>query len=91
MDLVSLGADAGIYGAFQTYSARGLVLARVSLSQRDSYRLLSEAGELDAESSGALWYRAESAAAMPVVGDWVAARIAAPEYAIVEAVLPRRT
>jgi ribosome biogenesis GTPase / thiamine phosphate phosphatase len=28
---------------------------------------------------------------MPVVGDWVAARIAAPDYAIVEAVLPRRS
>jgi ribosome biogenesis GTPase len=28
---------------------------------------------------------------MPVVGDWVAARIAGPDYAIVEAVLPRRS
>jgi ribosome biogenesis GTPase len=38
-----------------------------------------------------LWHRSANAAAMPVVGDWVAARIAAPDYAIVEAVLPRRT
>src|ERR1700726_2681564 len=28
---------------------------------------------------------------MPVVGDWVAARIVAADYAIVEAVLPRRS
>jgi ribosome biogenesis GTPase len=91
MDLVSLGADAALRGVFQTFSARGFELARVSTSQRDQYRLLTDSGEIAAEPSGALWYRAASAAAMPVVGDWVAARIAAPDYAIVEAVLPRRT
>ncbi len=91
MDLVSLGANAAVLGAFQTFSARGLVLARVSISQRDQYQLITEAGEVSAEPSGALWYRAQTAAAMPVVGDWVAARAAAADYAIVEAVLPRRT
>ena len=49
------------------------------------------AGELDAEPSGALWYNAATRAAMPVVGDWVAARAINAEQAIVEAVLPRRT
>src|SRR5436305_4168472 len=68
-----------------------LVLARVILSQRDRYRLISEAGELDAEPAGALWYKAATRAAMPVAGDWVAARVVGAEYAIVEAVLPRRT
>ena len=91
MDLVSLGADAAVYGAFQPFSSRGLVLARVVLSHRDQYRLVAESGEFTAEPSGALWYRAASAAALPVVGDWVAARVAAPDYAILEAVLPRRT
>lgn len=91
MDLVSLGADATVFSAFQPFSARGLTLARVALSQRDQYRLLTADGELSAEPSGALWYHAQTAAAMPVVGDWVAARIAAGDYAIVEAVLPRRT
>ncbi len=91
MDLVSLGADAAIRGVFQPFSARGLELARISTSQRDRYRLLTQTGEISAEPSGALWYRAASAASMPVVGDWVAVRIAAADYAIVEAVLPRRT
>ena len=91
MDLVSLGADAALRGVFQSFSAQGLTLARVSISQRDQYRLLTGDGEIAAEPSGALWYRAASAAAMPVVGDWVAARVAAADYAIVEAVLPRRT
>jgi ribosome biogenesis GTPase / thiamine phosphate phosphatase len=91
MDLVSLGANAAVFDSFQTFSAQGLVLARVSISQRDQYQLITEAGEVSAEPSGALWYRAPSAAAMPVVGDWVAARVVAADYAIVEAVLPRRT
>ncbi len=67
------------------------ILARVLLSQRDQYHLLADTGELDAEPAGLLWHTAPSRAAMPVVGDWVAARIVAPGQAIVEAVLPRRT
>jgi ribosome biogenesis GTPase len=76
---------------FASYAARGLVLARVITSQRDQYRLVTTALELDAEPSGALWHRAPTRAAMPVIGDWVAARIVGDGQAIVEAVLPRRT
>lgn len=91
MFLESLGADETVYSAFQPFAARGLVLARVAVSQRDRYRLLTEEGEFPAEASGALWYGAPDAAGMPVTGDWVAARAADPSLAIVEAVLPRKT
>lgn len=91
MCLESLGADATVFGSFATYSAQGLTLARVALAQRDQYHLYSETAELHAEPSGALWYRAPDRASMPVVGDWVAARIVGPDQAIVEAVLHRRT
>ena len=91
MHLESLGADSVIFGAFQTYAAQGLILARVAMAQRDQYRLYTETAEVAAEPSGALWYRAPDRASMPVVGDWVAARMVAPEQAIVEAVLPRRS
>jgi ribosome biogenesis GTPase len=77
--------------SFATYGARGLVLARVVFSQRDQYRLVAESQELSAESSGALWHRTTTRAGMPVVGDWVAARIVGYAHAIVEEVLPRRT
>lgn len=89
MNLEFLGADSRIYGAFETYAAQGLVLGRVALAQRDQYRILTAMEELDAEASGALWYRTPDRAAMPVVGDWVAARVVGPAAAIVEAVLPR--
>ena len=91
MDLQSLGADTAIFSAFETRDAQGLVLGRVALAQRDQYRLYTETGEYAAEPSGALWHRAAGAAAMPVTGDWVAARVVAPGQAIVDGVLPRRT
>jgi ribosome biogenesis GTPase / thiamine phosphate phosphatase len=91
VNLEFLGADAQVHRAFQTYAAQGLILARVAVSHRDLYRLYTEAGEVTGEPAGALWHRSADAAAMPVVGDWVAARIVGPGQAIVEAVLPRRS
>jgi ribosome biogenesis GTPase len=91
VNLEFLGADAHVHRAFQTYAAQGLILARVAVSHRDLYRLYTEAGEVAGEPAGALWHRSAEAAAMPVVGDWVAARIVGPAQAIVEAVLPRRS
>src|SRR5471032_1540689 len=90
MNLQSLGADAEIFCAFETYAAQVLVLGRVAVAQRDQYRIYTSEAELAAEASGALWYRTPDRAAMPVVGDWVAARVLGRQ-AIVEAVLPRRT
>jgi ribosome biogenesis GTPase len=91
VNLESIGADAHVHRAFQTYAGLGLALARVAISHGDRYRLYTEGDEINGEPAGALWHRSADAAAMPVVGDWVAARIAAPDYAVVEAVLPRRT
>src|SRR5260370_10695211 len=87
MNLERLGATAEL----RAYLAPGLTLARVTVSHRDQYRLTTDSGDLDAEPSGALWYSSATRAAMPVVGDWVAARVINSEQAIVEAVLPRRT
>ena len=91
MKLERLGADASVYGAFSPYKNQGMALCRVAAAQRDQCRLFGEAGDFTAEPSGRLWFGAVDRAGMPVVGDWVAARIVAPEQAIVEAVLPRRT
>jgi ribosome biogenesis GTPase len=76
---------------FEAYAARGLTLARVISSQRDRYHLAAESSEFSAEPSGALWHRTPTRSGMPVVGDWVAARIVGDGQAIVESVLPRRT
>jgi|SRR5579883_604101 len=86
MDLQALGADASVFGAFQTYRERGMVLARVATVQRDAYRLLGEE-EWNGEAAGRLWHERT----VPAVGDWVAARVVESGKAIVEAVLPRKT
>ena len=90
MQLERLGATAELRASLLNIAPE-LTLARVTFSHRDRYRLIAESGDLDAEPSGALWYRSATSAAMPVVGDWVAARVVGAEQAIVEAVLPRRT
>ncbi|MGD0771747.1 MAG: ribosome small subunit-dependent GTPase A [Candidatus Solibacter sp.] len=87
MNLDRLGATPQLRASLAPH----LTLARVTVSHRDQYRLIADSGDLDAEPGGALWYNAASHAAMPVVGDWVAARAINSEQAIVEAVLPRRT
>ncbi|MCX6626197.1 MAG: ribosome small subunit-dependent GTPase A [Candidatus Solibacter sp.] len=87
MNLERLGATPELRASL----APGLTLARVSFSHRDQYRLIADSLELEGEPSGALWYNAATRAAMPVVGDWVAARVIDAGLAIVEAVLPRRT
>jgi len=87
MNLDRLGATPQLLASL----APDLTLARVTVSNRDQYRLIADSGDFDAEPSGALWSNAATRAAMPVVGDWVAARVLNAEQAIVEAVLPRRT
>jgi ribosome biogenesis GTPase / thiamine phosphate phosphatase len=87
MSLESLGATPELRAAVPSQ----LSLARVALSHRDQYQLITDTATVAAEPSGALWFHAATAADMPVAGDWVAARIVNATQAIVEAVLPRRT
>ncbi len=85
------GVPAQFLLAYQPHAARGLILARVAVSQRERYHLLAETEEFEAEPSGRLLYEAAGPADLPVTGDWVAARPVEPGHAIVEAVLPRTT
>jgi len=54
MHLERLGATPQLRASL----APGLILARVTFSHRDHYRLIADSGELDAEPSGALPPRA---------------------------------
>jgi hypothetical protein len=91
MFLERIGAGEALYGAFSPYSQQQLILARVAIAQHDQYYLYTENGPAEAELSGALYYRTAVRAALPVTGDWVAARMAGAGEAIIDAVLPRRT
>lgn len=49
----------------------GLYLARVSVQHKDIYKVVTENGEMQAEVSGKMGYRARNTSDYPVVGDWV--------------------
>ncbi len=68
----------------------GAVLARVAAVYGDECDLLTEAGVVRAETTGALRFSA-SDSERPVTGDWVAARIVEPGRALIHAVLARRS
>ncbi|MFH1566629.1 MAG: ribosome small subunit-dependent GTPase A [Gemmatimonadota bacterium] len=72
--------------------ADGLVPARVASQHRDGYTILSAAGPRSATPSGRLHHLAADRAALPTVGDWVAAHLPAVDGpARIDAVLPRRS
>jgi ribosome biogenesis GTPase len=90
-DLSMIGANDEVYRLLQPYTARGLVLGRVSMVHREQYRIFTAEGEMKAEAIGALLYRAMDGSEWPAVGDWVAAQRVGLGEAMIHAVLPRKT
>jgi ribosome biogenesis GTPase len=71
---------------FEPYAAQGLTPGRVTVQQRGLWRLVTEAGEIDATLAGRFVHDAAEGD-FPVAGDWVAADPAG----VIHAVLPRAT
>jgi ribosome biogenesis GTPase len=63
----------GLIDRFEQEAAlyKGLFLARVSQQHRDMYKVIGEAGELNAVVSGKFAYNADGQLAFPAVGDFV--------------------
>ncbi len=76
---------------FSDHTTAGLAPARVLAQHRGLWRLVGEAGEMDAELSGR-FHRTAEAGGFPAVGDWTAVSLASGhERALVHHILPRRT
>lgn len=87
VDLQDLGWNAGFAEAFARHEANGLIPARVAARHHGPCELLTARGRLGGVPAGKL-----EDDELPVVGDWVAARVLGGERkAVIEAVLPRRT
>lgn len=87
MDLQDLGWDAAFADAFAPHEHDGLIPARVAARHHGPCELLTARGRLGGVPAGKL-----DEDALPVVGDWVAARALDGERkAVIEAVLPRRS
>jgi ribosome biogenesis GTPase / thiamine phosphate phosphatase len=74
---------------FEPFAAQGLIPARVLVQQRNLYRLVAEAGELEGRISGRFAHEAATGG-YPVTGDWVAAELK-DGIAVIAVVLPRAT
>jgi ribosome biogenesis GTPase len=72
-----------------SYLHPGQQVARVSLSQGERARVISKSGELDAVVAGKLIHFADSAADLPVTGDWVVGRRIEAGLFLIDEVLPR--
>jgi ribosome biogenesis GTPase len=59
--------------------------ARVTFAAQERYRVSAGGLECEAVPTGSLRWDGE----LPAVGDWVEARMAGPEFAVIERVLPR--
>ncbi|MFH1143048.1 MAG: ribosome small subunit-dependent GTPase A [Candidatus Eisenbacteria bacterium] len=93
--LASLGWNARWAETFEQQCPAGdqtLVPGRVGREDRDRYLVFTRAGEVPARLSGKLRHAAPMRELLPVVGDWVALRLAADGgLALVEGILPRRS
>jgi len=91
MKLEELGYGEPYRSGFEGEHAAGEVPARVVSASREQYVLWAESGVLHASISGRLRHGADEGA-LPVVGDWVAARLDPSGLrASVSRVLPRRS
>jgi len=91
-ELSALGWDSAFDKAFARFRSGGLQPARVATEDKLHYTVVAADGERLATISGRLLHEAESRAALPKVGDWVAIEpLPAEGKAVIHAVLPRRT
>lgn len=89
--LTSYGWSPALQDQFAPFAAQGLVPGRIIIQQRGGYRLITDAGEIDARAAGAL-IKTLSEAERPTAGDWVAVEARPGETtALVQALLPRRS
>ncbi len=91
--LADLGFTPFFREKWNEQETQGLTPARVSAGHRGMYELFWAGGEREARLCGRLRGLATDPAALPAVGDWVAARMPEDDRAptLIEAVLPRRS
>ncbi|MHB9036934.1 MAG: ribosome small subunit-dependent GTPase A [Armatimonadota bacterium] len=92
MSLEDLGYNSVFAECFDRLALEDFSPARVTLEHRGLYTVLTECGEMAAVPTGRMYYDADEGG-LPVVGDWVAARILdeTPPKAIIHSILPRKS
>jgi ribosome biogenesis GTPase len=92
IDLPELGWDERWARLFAAHAGAGLVPARVAIEFNHIYRVITAAGELQAQLAGRILHRATGRHELAAVGDWVAVRKTGQERTgTIEEILPRRS
>jgi ribosome biogenesis GTPase len=92
MNLEWLGWNSFFAKNFESHWQEDYTIGRVALEHKNTYILYTEHGELSAEVTGKMQYRASGRQDFPAVGDWVVIRVINSENrAMIHAVLPRKS
>jgi len=78
--------------AYAEFRGKGFTVGRISIENRDNYRVLTGKGELQGEVTGKFLYGSDEKGQFPKVGDWVMLSIIGEEKkALIHEILPRKT
>ena len=92
LSLPQLGWNSDFEMHFMSYASRGYKVGRVVSEQKQTYRLLTEGGEVLAQVSGKMRFQATAREDFPAIGDWV---LISPheggERASIHGILPRQS
>ncbi|HEY9613551.1 ribosome small subunit-dependent GTPase A [Allocoleopsis sp.] len=92
MNLKGLGWNSFFAKNFDSHWQEGYTVGRVVLEHKNTYILYTENGELSADVTGKMQYRASGRQDFPAVGDWVVISIRLTEKrATIHAILPRKS
>jgi len=92
VNLELLGWNSFFSKSFESHCQEGYTVGRVALEHKNTYILYTEQGELSAEVTGKMRYRASGRQDFPAVGDWVVISVRdAQKRATIHAVLPRKS
>lgn len=90
MNLEKLGWNEHFETAFSELKKEGYAAGRVALEHKGMYRVFTEYGDLLAEITGNLRFRAYDREDFPAVGDWVVLKVRlAEQKATIHEILPR--
>jgi ribosome biogenesis GTPase / thiamine phosphate phosphatase len=92
MYLELIGWSSFFAKSFESHYQQDYTVGRVALEHKNTYILYTEHGELSAEVTGKIRYRASGREDFPAVGDWVVISARDSENrATIHAVLPRKS
>ncbi len=92
MNLELFGWNSFFSKSAASHLQEGYTVGRVALEHKNTYILYTEKGELSAEVTGKMRYRASERQDFPAVGDWVVISFrGAEKKATIHAVLPRKS